>query len=128
MFDDRGPRYLLQEALTEHPLDSTTGVIRPEAEQEGGAHVVASQDIEKPGNPCTGSSPRIDVNLEGKQFFDHLADQLLGIGNTTTVVVKYSFECFGHTYRWCPVEIALRVFDLGYSVLNILIPRAVIFP
>ena len=64
VLDHRGARHLLQEPAPEHAPDRASGVVGPEAEQEGGSRCVALEQPQQWRDPLARAAPGVDVDLQ----------------------------------------------------------------
>src|SRR5450830_1224794 len=62
----RGARHLFHETRTERARDCAPGVVRPEAEQKGGAGVVLFQHLDQPRHAFARAAVGVDVDFESE--------------------------------------------------------------
>jgi hypothetical protein len=64
VLEHRGARHLSHESAPEHPTQGAAGVVGPEAEQEGGARLLATQQFDQSRHALEGAAKGVDVDLE----------------------------------------------------------------
>ena len=64
VFEHRGARYLFHEAWVKRTPHCAPGVVRPEAEQKGGACLMALQRFDEARYPFAGAAIGVDVDLQ----------------------------------------------------------------